>query len=325
VSFDWIDFLSSRHIPFVTSGSSATKGNVAIKCPWCHDDPSQHLAISTEGRGWRCWRRKEHAGKSDAFLVAKLIKCSMEDARAITGQKGHLVAGFAQRLGEIMGEPEKPPQVISVDLPGEFRRFSQVPGKLETPFVKYMRRRGFSELMRLSVVYEIGYCRRGPLAYRIVFPIRFNGEVVNLTARTITDSPLRYMTLPKEQAAPISDFLLWYDELRNQWDADTIILCEGPFDALKVNYLGEGEGIVSTCFFTSSPSDRQIDLLHELLPRFKNRYLLQDEGAYAVAMRTHSALRSLGVENLRLPQGAKDPGDMSPDQFRALCREQIPA
>jgi hypothetical protein len=118
--------------------------------------------------------------------------------------------------------------------------------------------------------------------------------------------------------APINNYLLWWDHLID-CDADTIILVEGPFDALKVTTLGWTRGIVATCFFTQSPGPLQIDLLHELLPKFEKKYLLLDQGTLPALITIASELQTLGVEPLRLPIGVKDPGELTGEQLEELA------
>jgi hypothetical protein len=106
--------------------------------------------------------------------------------------------------------------------------------------------------------------------------------------------------------APISDYLLFYDKLV-ETDADTIVLVEGPFDAFKTNILGEYLGVVSSCFFTSTLSKQQLNLLHGLLPKFKNRILLLDQNTFSKASRIKSDMIALDVEVRKMPDGIKDP------------------
>jgi hypothetical protein len=108
---------------------------------------------------------------------------------------------------------------------------------------------------------------------------------------------------------PPEDYLLWYDRLRKA-DADTLYIVEGPFDAWKVAVLGRRHGIVATCLFTSKISQSQIDYLHELLPRFKHRYILLDQGTLPTVIKAVGELSSLGVKSKYLPPNVDDPGEL---------------
>lgn len=322
--FDWPSFLTARGINYVTSGPSVTRGNIGIKCPFCNDDPSEHMAISIEGKGWRCWRRREHGGKSNARLVAALIHCSMEQAHQIVGTTRHMPSDFMGTLQGLLTTKEPVNDTRKLRMPDEFKRFTG--GRLERPFAQYLERRGFENPAELSDDYGLRYCMRGPFGYRIIFPVRYEGRLVNWSGRHIGNNGLRYKTLTTDEdkaketgeplgLGPISNYLLWYDNLTT-WDADTLILCEGPFDALKLNYLGERHGIAATCFFTIAPSEQQIDLLHTVAQKFKRRYLIQDAGAQAEAIRTNARLISLGIKIVQLPRGIKDPGELTRPQFK---------
>jgi hypothetical protein len=319
MAFDWNGFLTARHIPFVTSGPSVTRGNIGIKCPFCADDPSEHLAVALNGDGWHCWRNRTHSGKSPARLVSALLRCSMEQAHLIVGTRRHIAPDFASQVrGLIDGNKAPTIEREPLEFLPEFKRF-RGSTTTERPFAEYLNRsRGFDDPVYLSRTYGLRYARRGRFAYRVIFPVYHDGVLVNWTGRAINgDASLRYMTLSSREDAPpprgigpISNYLLWYDELQ-EWDAETLVVVEGPFDALKVNVLGERHGIAATCFFTTAPSRQQVDLLHTLAHRFKRRVLLQDEGAESLALQTRSDLAALDFELIRLPKHLSDPGEMS--------------
>lgn len=328
MAFDFRSFFTSRHIPFVTSGPNVSRGEVGIKCPFCRDDPSEHMAVSLDGRGWSCRRNRQHSGKSAARLINALLQCGMEQANAIVGTRRHLQADVASTVANLL-QPKGGADVSDhrLRLPSEFKPFRRQPKFLERPFADYLKSRGFSRPDYLTEDYDLYYALRGPFAYRIIFPIYFEGRLVNWTARAIGNDSLRYKTLStnKEKAlpgdilgiGPISDYLLWYDDLMDI-ECDTIMLMEGPFDALKVNELGRDQGICATCFFTTVPSRQQIELLHSLLPRFKRRYLLQDRGVEARALETNAALSALKLRPAQLPPGVDDPGELTPATWRKI-------
>lgn len=322
--FDWTHFLERNNIPF--SSHHVTKGSqVAIHCPFCGpEDESQHLSISLKGRGWRCWRRpKSHVGKSPTKLIAALLNCSYDQAAAIAGTSIHLPQDF---MGHVNRALSPPPQKSSreLELPSSFKPFgTYLPS--ERPFRRYLRGRDFTvrEIDHyLTRDFDMHYCTQGPFRGRIVFPVYNDGELVTWTGRSIyADAFLRYMTLTSDEekardqlltpaAGPITDFLLWYDDLLHV-DADTICLCEGPFDGLKVRLLGEPHGVTATCLFTMDMSERQLDLLHELLPRFRRRYLILDKGTLPTALRLQGMLSGLGVRVHQLPKKLKDPGELA--------------
>jgi hypothetical protein len=204
-------------------------------------------------------------------------------------------------------------------------------------FRAYLRERRYSyeQIDRMTKEYGIRYCKRGPFSGRIIFPIFYEGKLVTWTGRTIFISEtLRYKTLTVDAdranvlglepaAGNISEFLLWYDDLMGD-DCEAIYIVEGPFDALRIRSLGRKLGITATCFFTSAPSKTQTELFYDLLPKYKKRYLLLDEGTIAKSMRIEAGLgdwvMGQGIDIVYLPPGIKDPGELTKKEFMQFAR-----
>lgn len=326
--FDWLRFFDEHRIEYKTSGANTSRDNVSIHCPFCGSaDPSHHMSVSIVGRGFKCWRAPTHRGRNPARLVSALLGCSFERAIQLTGGTTTMPTNFAQSVRDAMGTPAPPPKRKPLSLPKEFKRFEDLPSS--KPFIRYLKEeRGFTQkqILRADDDWGLRYCALGAYRGRIIFPVYYKGELVSWTGRTIYDSEeLRYRALStdperatkegyKPAAGAISHYLLYYDELRRA-DADTCILCEGPFDSLKINLFGAKHGIVSTCCFTSAPTDQQVALLHRLLPRFRNRYTLFDAGTMATTMRVRDQLASLEIIPAQLPRRLKDPGDFTISTF----------
>ena len=71
-----INIFRDHNLSYVTSGKNVTKNSIGIPCPFCGDDPSQHLniAISGEKEGqWHCWRSEDHRGRSLVPLLCRLL------------------------------------------------------------------------------------------------------------------------------------------------------------------------------------------------------------------------------------------------------------
>lgn len=329
MAFDWIQFCEQNGVEFVTTGPNVARGNIAVHCPFCGpSDPSQHMSINLEGAGWSCWRNPDHRGKNPVRLVQALLGCSIDQARRLVGGATYLPADLLGQVQEQLSEPtmrESQP----LKLPKEFLALSDRP--TARPYVAYLRRRGFSDkqIARLDKDYSIRYCTRGSFGGRIIFPVYYSGELVTWVGRSISpNAELRYKRLTtdpekaKKDGTPVAagstrGVLLWFDELMNS-DADAIILVEGPFDALKVDVLGKRRGIRATCFFTAAPSEDQVGLLHDLLPRFRRRFLLPDKDAQVLGVRTAAALHALDVKLLKLPDGLKDPGELDKESLEKI-------
>lgn len=321
--FDWRRFLDANRIAYVEAedGANLSKGNIGIACPFCGDDPSTHMGISLAGAGWNCWRDRSHKGKSPVGLIQVLLKCSWERAREIAGLDNTYVPEdwCSQAMALIAPKPTPAPKKRRLLLPSEFLEFSDLPRC--KPYLRYMENRGFT-LTRLQA-YGIKYCTTGPFRARVIFPVTYGFNLVSWTGRTINGSPLRYRahTADPERAAddelppalgPINSYLLWYDHLRlcETSRFKTLVLCEGPIDAFKVAVLGQHSGITATCFFGIEPTDTQIELLYDLVPRFERTVVLSDRNAETKSMQTAQKLKSLGVEACFMVPHRSDPGEL---------------
>lgn len=329
MAFEWQGFLDSYRVPYVTSGPNVSRGHVAVHCPFCGSaDPSQHMSIDLKGSGWKCWRNREHRGKHPAYLIQALLQTTLDRARQIVGDSVFIPDDF---MGAVLSklDPPKPIKREPLRLPAEFKPFRDVPSARH--FINYLtgpsRQFTLDQVMRFTRDYKLRYATSGPFKGRIIFPIEFEGELMTWTGRTIyAQEELRYRTLSTDEEleehpafGPINDYLLYFDELvENRMDCDTLVLCEGPFDALKVRVLGERYGICATCFFTATPSVRQIDLLHDVMHRYSHRALLLDRGTLGTALRSQSNMASLKTRVVSLPPDVKDPGTLTERQLLKL-------
>lgn len=329
MAFDWIEFLDQYHISYVTSGPSVTRGNIAVRCPWCaSEDPSTHMGISLEGKGWHCWRQSDHRGRNPTRLVQALLHCSADQASQIVGYSSSLIGDdFLEQVKQRMPDEDgkSPAQESKLALPAVFKPLKQLPSA--RPYLGYLSSRGFDPLALTD--YGIRYCTSGPYHGRIVFPVYREGRLIAWTGRSIyPDEEKRYKTLSPnaDKAAaegydpavtPINHQVLFHDLLL-KLSADTLCICEGPFDALKVMMLGRSRGVVATCLFTNQPTIEQVDLLYDLAPRFSRRFLLLDRDMFYTAIKTSSSLTGLELVPLLLPDGIKDPGELDRKSFSKL-------
>jgi len=175
------------------------------------------------------------------------------------------------------------------------------------------------------------WCSQGPWKGRIIFTVHHKKKLVSWTGRTIwPEATPRYLSLTRDPDraaqmgctpanAPIHDYLLWYDRLKKS-EAETIYICEGPFDALRIAVLGRKHGIDATCLFTNHASDSQVNQLYDILPRFNHRYILLDgeKRMLPISLRMQSELSPLGVASKLLPPRINDPAELTEELLLGL-------
>lgn len=332
---DWTRLLSEHQVDYRSAGAH----NLEVHCPWCGDaDPSMHLAISIRGRGYRCFRNDRHSGKNSARLIQALLRCTWEQACAYAGYNSvpsvadeDVGTELAAMLG--MG-PKKPAHSGRLDLLREFKTLSTT-SVLAEPFLNYLYDRGLSnyEISWAIKAYQLCYCTRGPWQGRIIIPIHDErGRVMTWTARTIqSEASIRYKTLasdPDEGPGALDApgrLLLGLPLLWEVTNPKILVICEGPFDAIRISCAGHQRGVYGTCLFGLNISAAQVEHLEQLTARFSRMRLLLDDDAQLILLSVMERLAALPVQAARLPEGVKDPGALPAAAAEALVGNLLAA
>ena len=336
--------LNAHHIPFVETGANVSSDSIGLSCPFCGDDPSQHLNLSVveETLGWWfCWRDRAHRGRKPNYLLSKLLSKNKKEVELLLLEWGAEEAGkgdlqyFAQlNPNHLFGDArvtaiKDPLDADAVKWPAEFRSIHPKVG----PYHEYLRHdRGFGNLTNSLVdYYALHYATQGLWAHRIIVPVFLDHKVVTWTARTVNNSPLRYRTIrttPRDVDSPalrgepissvgIKSVLFNFDRLKGK----VLVICEGPFDAMKIDLFGASRGVRATCLFGNAVSPSQLYAL-SYLSHFFNRVVIgwDNKGVFddIIGLRLQENLRALGKIGLKsfleLPEGVEDPGDLSNGQ-----------
>lgn len=231
--------------------------------------------------------------------------------------------------------PIQQQQESVLSFPKEIKFLSQFPFEYQTYLTK---KRGYhlSDALNLMDYYDLRFALTGPFRYRIVFPVRnSHGDLITWTGRTVGNGPIRYKALSddpekaKAEGLPqalgnIKDCLWNCQDLCNDY-YQALIITEGPFDAMRVDYYGwlNSYGHVvhkirSTCLFGKTLSESQIYGLSSIRHRFKNLYVMLDSNVYTDMTKIAGQLAHLDCKILRLPNGASEPEKLSPQQIKEL-------
>lgn len=328
--FSWPRFLESQGITYVTRGPNTGPGQISTRCPMCGNaDPSEHMSISLKGSGWRCFRNpRAHSGKARWRLIQALLHCSAEEAHRLAGDDVtatpvdyDMVSRLSGLLGLTQPDSEKPTGLLT--LPKEFKPVSSF-GVFTQAFWGYTMSRGYTadQVGWLVQKYQLHYAVRGRFAYRLIIPVYdAEGRLMTWTGRTIRPGEkVRYKTLssqPREgyrgplAVKPPTTLLLGLPLLLTAPNPEILVLCEGPFDAMRVSALGRHLGVYGTCLFGLNITEAQVLLVERLMVRFRRLVLLLDPDAELVTFRIKDQLLPMQVKVGILPKGVKDPGDLS--------------
>jgi hypothetical protein len=333
--FDWQRFLDSHNIDYAERGRyHITHGYIGICCPFCVDDTGYNLGISLRNGFWHCWKepvRGSHSGRAPYRLIERLLGCSRDTARAFV-QAGDSVIASDLTFGEDIARKLRVTNNhlsrdhsgdVTLKFPDTYYRlnYSWSAKKRHYP---YLIGRGYTEKQVDWLVDTFRLCctGQGPFGYRVIIPVYMRGKLVTWTGRTIGDDELRYRTLspnPENAAAlglppavmSIKDTLLDFDRAR--YGGNTLVVTEGPFDAMRVTFFGWRHGIRGVSLHGKQASPAQLELLAELVPHYRHVLAVFDTDAGLVPLP-----ETLRIKQLTLPSGVKDPALLTREQFGQL-------
>lgn len=329
MALDVIHFLEVNKIPYITHGVNVKKGEININCPFCAQtsspDPSFHLGIDPERLWFSCWRnRKSHRGRSLHRLIMILLSCNYSKACEVLGQQPIWVDA-AKFDGLTFDElPSTPPTPL--EYPPEFRLFDGMYWCQR--FVDYLvEDRGFplSSVYRVAQRYQLRATIQGTYKDRVIIPNTINGRLVNWTARSVyPGAELRYLTLSDFQGALVNIKQCVFNSDDLQRGGSVLLVVEGPFDAIKVDFYGAPVGVRATCLFNKKATLTQLGYLGELSNVFTKIVPMFDRGEEIDQRDLLDQLSWLPSESLGewlCPKHVKDPGELTPNDVRHLCQQ----
>lgn len=318
LTVDIADLLDRLGVPYVEDGPNVPRGEVGIKCPFCGDDPSEHLTINLESGFWCCWRNREHSGRKLHFLLRRLVPgLTREEADRLLGGAGAGLDAFERHVKERLSAPAPSAQETAptIEFPDDFHpivregRWRKFFDHLTAPIPKG---RGYTGPQAKALIrrYDLRACLTGEWAYRLIVPLYLHGRLVGWQGRALGPAKIRYRSHPPGEGTKRG--VLGYDDLKQ--GGRVLAVCEGPFDAMRVDFFGRRAGLRATCLFGTSATADQIARLMELRDAYDELIVLLDAAALGDALRLAGELAPLGARVKKLPPGRKDPGELAPDE-----------
>jgi hypothetical protein len=332
LKFNWLRFCIQHGVPYVDRGPNVKKGWINIKCPFCGpSDHSEHMGLDPNTSFWGCWRNQQHRGRYAAQLVSKLLGVSMAQAKALVGETGapelETFDTIADQLKASLNTNEITKDNAVLKLYPEIRPLS---GDYSARrFLDYLElERGFPrrDLLALAAEYNLCYATSGDFQDRIVLPFYAEDRLVTWIGRSIYQGAmLRYRDLEQERSILDPKNCLYnYDNARR--GGTTLVLVEGGFDVLKLDFYGRPFGVRAVSRNTKSISMSQRSQLLQLRKRFDrvvNVLDTDDWASPAEAMQLTADLNEIlgSVGQEVTPFQKKDPGALLPQEATAFARE----
>ncbi|HQJ56156.1 MAG TPA: hypothetical protein PLH46_00810 [Caldisericia bacterium] len=303
-----ITFLKENNIDFALRGKNISNRVVCgINCPFCEDDYGHHLGIFREGF-FTCWKNPEHRGslfKLFSFLTGysfDYLKTYFEDD--------------FDRFADII---ETENNIKKLTLPEYFVKIEKRPSTML--FYNYLKSRGFDDVKGLVDRYNILCCfKNEEWNNRIIFPVYINGQIVTWVGRAVSNNAkLRYKNLSAEKSIlKTTDCLYNYDTIIQ--GGDILIITEGVFDAIKLDYY-TSENIKVTCIFTSRLSEKQIHTLLTLYKKYGRIFIILDKDAYIKALGIKDELSFIKNIEVFILEDVKDPAELNIAKIKKLEEE----
>lgn len=333
--FEIEQFLTDYGIEYVTEGPNTKKGNINIACPWCGDDPSQHLGIEPNKGWYGCWRNPEHRGKNLARLLAAVAPISYGEAARLVGRNAtQLSEGDFQAIAEgrffdsgEVGGAEVDTVRKTLVMPTSFRKLRlDAPTYAAKYYLKYMVSRGFTlrEVGRVCTSFNLHYAVGGRFKERIIIPVYLGGDLVTFTARSIyVNAEVPYLSLEADKSlVNIKHCLYNYDSVQTT-GGEVLFIVEGPGDVWKLDLFARKHKCRAVGLFNMTCEDEQEEWLDVLTARYKRFVVLTDRNEIVAsnALLDKLSYLHMDIKIGELPKGFKDPGQLTKKRADRLCEE----
>jgi len=280
--------LTRNGIEWHDKGANSSSGFVNIKCPICgNSDPSFHLTINEEELWWKCFRNPSHKGKGIGYLFRIM---------------GKSVGDFMET------ESYSRPKVVEPkfrDLSLEKQRTaiwnSFKPAETSIEALEYLVARKFQNPKLTAKQFNLKVANVGKWSSRLIIPL-----TEGWTARAMRErmSP-RYLA----EASDASFFV--------SGAAPTVLLWEGPMDAMKVASATTQWSSAAMCGFRISAS-----LLNYFLEKGVTNVKFGPDSNAPVSLiqqqlnQLRTSLPFTKVDLLHIPKEFKDCGEMTESEVR---------
>jgi hypothetical protein len=325
---DWEKLLSSHRIEYKFQGK-----NVYVKCPWCGAaDSGHHMGIALSSNAWGCWRNASHRGRSPVKLLMALLRISYEVARELAGFDEQYVDpdSWDQLKHNLFNKKvvEQPTTEKTLTFPAnEFIEIQQ--DKLRTArFFDYLVGRGFraEHIPDLCKKYSLKAAVSGRYKDRVIIPYYVERGLVAWTGRSVLGADLRYLDLPKDESVVFVKNTL-YNFNCTRRGADTLLVCEGPFDAITLDFVASKYDVRAVALSTNSITEQQTYLLEEVSVNFRKVLMMMD-GANSLGVidsmhlkESLSHIKNIGF--VEVPFGRKDGGEMTASEITSFAKSLV--
>ena len=299
MQIDWRGLFDSIGVEWIDRGKNTSSGNVNIKCPWCLDDPSKHLAVALMKEAFFCYRApNQHSGKNFKRLLFKLGIRGDEEAT-------RLLRRF-QRAGDAP-LPARLPTDVQVQRTA-WSRFENAGNSREA--CEYLSGRGFASPKLLCEKFDLRFAETGLWARRLLIPFHHDGEAVSWTGRDMTGRfAQKYLT------NEMSGFAVMCTPDIIKPKPKIAVIVEGPMDALRIASGTRDAQIISIALCGKALGAEKLLQIRKACETCTDILVTMDadtsmSACYQTVADIQSAVNVKRVGRAKLPPGIKDPGEL---------------
>ena len=242
------DYITQK---FTTIGKlSASNDEFIMESLFIDNDWKRHMSVNLNTGLWQCFK----SGKKGNFVK---LYAEAEGISYLKAQQKLIIKSFDFDAPEQEKE-EYTPKVFSLDNLTPLNLHSGPNEEISKAWL-FCYQRGLFDTKNDSKTY---YVSNDPkFSNRIIIPFEEDGTLFYFQARSLSvaDRP-KYLN-PDHSFAKSSHVLYPYN-----YDADHLVICEGPLDAISL----QNQGVNATCTLGCSVSDIQMDILSD----FKGRIIV---------------------------------------------------
>lgn len=302
MNIDMLKLYRDHGVRFDIKGNNCAPGWIQVRCPHC-DDKSNHLGWNLKECYFSCWKCGRH---NVDVTLAKILRID-EHTAWMLAQRYLLRPSSMNDALDDKEEIIRPDKVI---VPG-FSLDYEVECKIHR---RYLSKRGYDpdELFDLWELKGMGIV--GAFAFRVIYPIYHNGEIVSFQGRDVTGrAEKRWKTCPQELERRDHKHCLGGSQLAT---GDSCAIVEGATDGWRL-----GPGAVWT--FGTSYLLEQV----ALIKNYKRRFIIldsedKDPNAMIAGERLANMLSAFGGETVIVELDSGDPGDLPQEEANYLMTKE---
>jgi len=215
------------------------------------NDWKRHMSINLNSGLWQCFK----SGKTGNFVK---LYAEAEGISYLKAQQKLIIRSFMDDPVEHQQIKEEPSEVFSLD---NLRPISvtTTPTPETSRAWLFCHKRGLLDIKKNTKTYYISEDPK--FADRLIIPFEEDGTLFYYQARALDRNVRPKYLNPNNSFAKSSHVLYPYN-----YDAEMLVVCEGPLDAISL----QNQGINATCTLGCLVSDVQMDILSD----FKGRIIV---------------------------------------------------